>query len=228
VRVAMAVPLVVAAIAAPAQVVVGDWAARSVAENQPVKLAAFEGLGRTEAGAPLHIGGWYDERREEVRYGIAVPKLLSLLAFHDPDATVQGLDRARPEDRPPVNVVRVAFFTMVGIGTLMAVFGVALLVVWWRRRALPAGRWFLRIVVALGPLSVAALIAGWVTTEVGRQPWVVYGHMRTEQAVTGADGIPLGYAALVAIYLGLAAATVWLLRRLARTPLEVEAGDGSR
>jgi cytochrome bd ubiquinol oxidase subunit I len=141
---------------------------------------------------------------------------------------VQGLDRVPPEDRPPVNVVRMAFFTMVGIGTLMAVFGIALLVVWWRRRALPDGRWFLRLVAALGPLSAVALIAGWVTTEVGRQPWVVYEHMRTEEAVTGAGGIPLGYAALVAIYVGLAAATVWLLRRLARAPLEMEAGDGSR
>jgi cytochrome bd ubiquinol oxidase subunit I len=221
------VPLVVAAIAAPAQVVVGDWAAREVARNQPTKLAAFEGLGRTEESAPLHIGGWYDERRGEVRYGIAVPGLLSLLAFHDPDATVQGLDRVAPDDRPPVNVVRLAFATMVGIGTLMACFGVALLAFWWRRRALPDGRWFLRTVVALGPLSVVALIAGWVTTEVGRQPWVVYGQMRTEEAVTGADGIPLGYASLVVIYAALAAATVWLLRRLARAPLELEADDGA-
>jgi cytochrome d ubiquinol oxidase subunit I len=228
VRVAMAVPLVVAAIAAPAQVVVGDWAARSVAENQPVKLAAFEGLGRTEKGASIHIGGWFDEQRGEVRYGLEIPKLLSLLAFHDPNATVQGLDEVPSEDRPPVNVVRVAFFTMVGIGVLMAGFGVALMVIWWRRRALPEGRWFLRLVAALGPLSTVALIAGWVTTEVGRQPWVVYEHMRTEEAVTGAGGIPVGYAALVAIYLSLAAATVWLLRRLARAPLELEAGDGSR
>src|SRR5918999_930605 len=135
VRVAMAVPLVVAAIAAPAQVVVGDWAARSVAENQPTKLAAFEGLGRTEEGAPLHIGGWYDDERGEVRYGLELPKLLSLLAFHDPDATVQGLDRVPPDERPPVNVVRVSFATMVGIGTLMAIFGVGLLIFWWRRRA---------------------------------------------------------------------------------------------
>ena len=228
VRVAMAVPLVVAAIAAPAQVVVGDWAAREVAANQPTKLAAFEGLGHTEDGAPIHIGGWYDEERGVVRYGIAIPKLLSLLAYHDPDATVPGLDRVAPEDRPPVNVVRLAFATMVGIGTLMAAFGVALLVVWWRRRALPGGRWFLRTVVALGPLSVVALIAGWVTTEVGRQPWVVYGHMRTEEAVTGADGIPFGYAALVIVYAALAVATVWLLRRLARAPLEHGAGDGTR
>ena len=228
VRVAMAVPLVVAAITAPAQVVVGDWAARSVAEHQPTKLAAFEGLGRTERGAPIHIGGWFDEQRGEVRYGLRLPKLLSLLAAHDPDAVIQGLDRVDPEDRPPVNVVRLAFQTMVGIGTLMAIFGVGLLVLWWRRGTLPDGRWFLRAVAALGPLSVVALIAGWVTTEVGRQPWVVYGHMRTEDAVTRASAIPVGYAALVAIYLALALATAWLLRRLARTPLELEADDGAR
>ena len=226
VRVAMAVPLVMAAVVAPAQVLVGDWAAREVAEHQPTKLAAFEGLGRTQAGAPFHLGGWYDEETNEIRYGIAIPKMLSLLAFHDPNATVQGLDRVAPEDRPPVNVVRVAFFTMVGIGTVLAAFGVGLLVVWWRRRTLPSGRWFLRVVAALGPLSVVALIAGWVTTEVGRQPWVVYGRMRTEEAVTGAGGIPLGYAALVLIYVALAVATAWLLRRLARTPLEVP--DGPR
>src|SRR5215210_128434 len=121
VRVAMAVPLVVAAIAAPAQVLVGDWAARSVARQQPTKLAAFEGLGRTEKGAPLHVGGWYDDRRGEVRYGIRIPRALSLLAFHDPNATVKGLDTVPADDRPPVNIVRVSFFTMVGIGTLMAV-----------------------------------------------------------------------------------------------------------
>jgi cytochrome bd ubiquinol oxidase subunit I len=228
VRVAMAVPLMVAAIVAPAQVIVGDWAAREVAKNQPTKLAALEGLGHTQKGAPLHIGGWYDEARGEVRYGIAIPKLLSLLAFHDPNATVRGLDEVAPDDRPPVNVVRFSFATMVAIGTLMAFFGVALLILWWRRRALPGGRWFLRAVVALGPLSVVALIAGWVTTEVGRQPWVVYGHMRTEEAVTGAGGIPLGYATLVIIYAALAVATFWLLRRLARAPLTIEASDGAR
>ena len=227
VRVAMAVPLVVAAIAAPAQVVVGDWAAREVAKQQPTKLAAFEGLGRTERGAPIHIGGWYDEEPGEVRYGLKLPKLLSLLAFHDPNATVRGLEAVPPANRPPVNVVRLAFATMVGIGTLMTIFGVALLVAWRRRRALPEGRWFAWTVAALGPLSVVALVAGWVTTEVGRQPWIVYGLMRTEAAVTGAGGIPVGYVALAAVYLALAAVTAWLLRRLARAPLEVEAGDGS-
>jgi cytochrome d ubiquinol oxidase subunit I len=226
VRVAMAVPLAVAAITAPAQIVVGDWAAREVAEEQPTKLAAFEGLGKTERGAPLHVGGWYDADDGEVEYGLEIPRLLSLLAFHDPDAEVQGLDAVSADERPPVNVVRVAFATMVGIGTLMAAFGALFLWLWWRRRRLPDQRWFLLTVAALGPLSVVALIAGWVTTEVGRQPWVVYGLMRTEDAVTGADGVPIGYASLVVIYLGLGAALVWMLRRLARAP--VEGQDGAR
>ena len=111
----------------------------------------------------------------DIEYGIPVPKMLSLLAFHDPNATVQGLDAVPVEDRPPVNVVRVAFFTMVGIGTLLAAFGAWLVLFRWRRGRLPDGPWFHRAVAALGPLSVVALLSGWVTTEVGRQPWVVYG-----------------------------------------------------
>jgi cytochrome d ubiquinol oxidase subunit I len=225
-RAALAIPLAIAAIAAPAQVLVGDWAAREVAREQPTKLAAFEGLGPTTKGAPLHVGGWYDEKTGEVDHGVEIPRLLSLLAFHDPNATVKGLEEVPPADRPPVNVVRVAFATMVGIGTLMAAFGLAYLFLWRRHRRLPDARWFMWAVAALGPLSVVALIAGWVTTEVGRQPWVVYGLMRTEQAVTGAGGIVVGYATLVLVYAALGAATVWLLRRLARAPLEVKRGSG--
>jgi cytochrome d ubiquinol oxidase subunit I len=221
-RVALIVPLTVAALAAPVQIVVGDWAARSVAREQPAKLAAFEGLYKTEAGAPVHLGGWYDG--DEIRYGIPLPRLLSLLAFHDPDARVAGLEEVPADERPPVNVVRVAFQTMVGIGFLLAAIGALYLLVWLRRKQLPRSAWFYRAVVAAGPLSVVALIAGWVTTEVGRQPWVVYGHMRTEEAVTGASGIPVGYASLVLVYAGLLAATVWILRRLARAPVDVHPG----
>jgi cytochrome d ubiquinol oxidase subunit I len=226
VRVALALPLTIAAIAAPAQLIVGDWAGREVAREQPVKLASFEGLGKTEKGAALHIGGWYDAKTGEVRYGIGIPKLLSLLAFHDPNATVKGLDTVPQADRPPVNVVRVAYAGMVGIGTLMAAFAVAYFVLWRRRRRLPEERWFMWAVAALGPLSVVALISGWVITEVGRQPWVVYGFMRTEEAVTGAGGIVVGYATLVLVYAALAAATFWVLRRIGRAPLEVKDGSG--
>jgi cytochrome d ubiquinol oxidase subunit I len=219
-RTALVVPLAVAALAAPVQVAVGDWVARDVAETQPIKLAALEGVAHTEKGAPEHVLGWYDG--SGVRYGIKIPKLLSLLAYHHPNATVRGLDTVPADDRPPVNVVRFAFQTMVGIGTLLALIGVVYAFVWFRLRRLPRSKWFYRAVVAAGPLSVVALIAGWVTTEVGRQPWIVYGVMRTEDAVTGANGIPVGYATLALVYLGLAVAVAWLLRRLARAPFEEE------
>ncbi len=182
-RIALAVPLTVAALAAPVQIVVGDWIARRVAEDQPTKLAALEGLGPTTRGAAIHVLGWYEDG--EVRYGIKIPKLLSLLAEHDPNATIRGLEAVAPEDRPPVNIVRIAFQTMVGIGTFLAALGVLHLVTWFRRRRFVEARWFHWAVVAAGPLSVVALIAGWVATEVGRQPWVVYGVMRTSEAVTG-------------------------------------------
>jgi cytochrome d ubiquinol oxidase subunit I len=222
-RTALAIPLTIAALAAPVQVLVGDWAGRDVATYQPVKLAALEGVGRTVRGAPEHLAGWYTHG--EVKYGLGIPKLLSLLAFHDPNATVRGLDTVPAADRPPVNVVRYAFQTMVGIGTLLALLGVVYLFLRWRRRRRPASEafpdspWFYRAVVAAGPLSLVALISGWVTTEVGRQPWAVYGTMRTSQAVTGAGGIPVGYATLALVYAGVAVGVAWVLRRLAAAPL---------
>ncbi len=223
-RIALVVPLTVAALASPVQIVVGDWAAREVAREQPTKLAALEGLRETQDGAPVHLLGWYDG--EEVRYGIELPRLLSLLAFHDPGARVEGLEAVPANERPPVNVVRVAFQTMVGIGLALAAVSLVYLFARLRRRRLPRSPWFYRALVAAGPLSVVALIAGWITTEVGRQPWVVYGHMRTAEAITGAEGIPVGYVALVLVYTGLAVAVAWILRRLARAPIEVAAVPG--
>ena len=216
-RTALAIPLTIAAVASPAQGLVGDWAAREVASAQPTKLAALEGVPKTTRGASEHLFGWYADGR--VKYGLRIPKLLSFLAYHDPNARVQGLDAVPPDRRPPVNVVRVAFQLMVGIGTLLALLGVVYLAVRVRRRRLPESRWFYRALTLAGPLSLVALIAGWVTTEVGRQPWVVYEVMLTRQAVTGASGIPVGYATLVAVYLLLAGAVVWVLRQLARAPL---------
>jgi cytochrome bd ubiquinol oxidase subunit I len=221
-RIGLVVGLTFAALAAPAQLLVGDWSARTVAENQPTKLAILEGLGPTEDGAPLHIFGIYEDG--DVKGGIEFPKLLSLLAYHDPDARVQGLDAVAPNDLPSdtgINIVRLSFQAMVFIGTGLAALSVFYLWIWWRRRRLPHSPWFYRALVAAGPLSVVALIAGWVTTEVGRQPWIVYEVMRTQEAVTGADGIPVGYGALVVVYLGLTAIAAVMLRRLARKPLEV-------
>jgi cytochrome d ubiquinol oxidase subunit I len=217
-RTALAIPLTVAALASPVQVLLGDWNARDVATLQPTKLAAFEGLAQTTRRAPIHILGWY-EPDGRIVWGIEIPRLLSALAHHDPNAVVQGLDAVPPADRPPVNGVRIAFQTMVGIGTFLALLGVLFLLVCWRRGRLPDSKWFYRAVALAGPLSLVALVAGWTTTELGRQPWVVYGVMRTSQAVTGAGGIPVGYATLAVVYLGVYLGLAWVLRRLARAPL---------
>jgi cytochrome bd ubiquinol oxidase subunit I len=221
-RTGLVVALSFAALAAPVQVLVGDWAARTVTENQPVKLAAFEGLPQTMKGAPFTIGGWYDADANELNGGIEIPKLLSLLATHNPNGTVQGLDTVPRDDRPPVNIVRYAFHTMVAIGTGLALLGAVFVLVWWRKRRLPRSVWFYRAVMVSGPLALVALIAGWVTTEVGRQPWIVYETMRVSDAVTSNDGLELGFAVLVLVYLGLAGAVAWLLRRLAAQPPERE------
>ncbi|HEX2233853.1 MAG TPA: cytochrome ubiquinol oxidase subunit I [Thermoleophilaceae bacterium] len=224
-RAGLVVPLAFLCLAAPAQVVVGDWAARTVAESQPTKLAAMEGLHQTTEGADLTVGGLYLDG--EVRGGVAIPDLLSLLAFHDPGARVEGLDQVPPDERPPVGWVRNSFQLMVGIGTLLALLGLWFLWARWRRGALPRTPWFYRLVVVAGPASIVALIAGWIVTEVGRQPWIVYELMRVEEAVTGAEGIPIGYATLVAVYIGLYSVALYMLRRLARTPPEAEAQPGS-
>jgi cytochrome d ubiquinol oxidase subunit I len=220
-RTALAVPLAAASVAAPLQVLVGDWAARDVATEEPIKLAALEGLAQTTAGAPEHLLGFYTDG--QVRYGIEIPRLLSLLAFHSPDAVVRGLDSVPAADQPPINVVRFAFQTMVGIGTLLALLAVVFLVVRWRRGRLPNSRRFYQVLVVAGPLAYIALVAGWVTTEVGRQPWVVYGVMRTEEAVTGATGIPVSYGVLAGAYALLAAGVCWTLRRLAKAPMPTRA-----
>jgi cytochrome d ubiquinol oxidase subunit I len=223
-RTALAIPLTVAALAAPVQVLVGDWAGREVATYQPTKLATIEGLGPTTRGADEHILGWYTDGK--VKFGISIPHGLSLLAFHRWNATVQGLDAVPPNDRPPVNLERYAFQTMVGMGTLMAILGVVFLYVRVRRKRLPESVWFYRAVVLAGPAALVALIAGWMTTEIGRQPWVVYHVMRTSQAVTGAGALPVGYATLALTYVGVAIAVVWILRRLSRAGQRrpVEAG----
>jgi cytochrome bd ubiquinol oxidase subunit I len=221
-RVALIVALSFASLAAPVQLFVGDFAARTVAEHQPLKLAILEGLPETESGAPLHIFGIYEDG--EVKGGIKFPKLLSLLAHHDPNATVEGMDTAPPNGLPTntgINIVRLSFQAMVFIGSGLAALAVWFLWFAWRRGRLPRTRWFMRAVVVAGPLAVVALICGWVTTEVGRQPWIVYEVMRTEQAVTGADGIPVGYGTLVIVYLALAVIAGVMLRRLARRPMEV-------
>src|SRR6202044_3387618 len=137
--------------------------------------------------------------------------------------TVGGLESVPASQRPPVNVVHWSFQIMVGIGTLLALLAVVYLGIWIWKKRMPESIWFYRALIFAGPLAVVALIAGWVVTEVGRQPWVVYRVMPTAAAVTGAHGIPVGYGALAAAYLIVACGLAWVLRRLAGKPLDVPA-----
>ena len=216
VRRGMALGLAMGAICAPLQAVSGDWAARVVAQTQPVKFAALEGQFKSEARAPLRIGGLPDSETETTRYAIEIPGGLSWLAFKDPDHVVPGLDRVPKEDRPPVAVVHLAFQCMIGVGmyllALAAWTGGSLAI----RRKLPTGRPFLWMVVAAGPLAAIGLEAGWVVTEVGRQPWIVQSVMRTREAVTDAPGLGWSLALSIAIYTVLIAGTLVALRHLAR------------
>lgn len=215
--VGFALPFAFAAALTPIQIGVGDWAARFLADYQPTKLAALEALYETQAGAPLTIGGIVVDG--EVRYGIEIPRGLSLLAEHDPDAVIMGLDQVPEDEHPPVAVVRTAFQVMVAIGTALLGLAAWFSVTWWRHRRPPASRWFYRAAVAAGFAAAVAVEAGWVTTEVGRQPWIVWDIMRVSEAVTEAPNIRYGYYALLAFYPVLTLATVFVLRRLARTPL---------
>ena len=213
---ALMLALSVGAPTAVVQPLSGDLSARVVAETQPVKLAALEGQWETERGAPLRIGGWPDASREETRWALEIPRGLSLLAFHDPNAEVRGLRSVPPEDRPPVRIVHVGFQTMVGLGSAMAL--VALWAAWvaWRRRDLSADRRLLRALVIVAPFGFLATEAGWVVTEVGRQPWVVQGFMRTAHAVTPMPGLVVPMVTFTALYVGLGIVVVALVASLVR------------
>jgi cytochrome d ubiquinol oxidase subunit I len=213
---ALTIALLVGAPAAVLQPLSGDLSARIVATTQPMKLAALEGQWATERGAPLRVGGWPDAAREETRWALEIPYGLSLLAFHDPYAEVKGLRTVVPADRPPVAAVHLAFQAMVGLGSGMAL--VALWAAWsaWRRRPLASQRMLLRALVLVAPFGFLATECGWIVTEVGRQPWVVQGLMRTSAAVTPMPGLVVPMAVFTLLYLGLGAVVVALITSLVR------------
>ena len=226
-RRALGIALVVGVPAALLQPLSGDISARYVAKWQPAKLAAMEGHFVTERGASLSIGGIPDEETRTTQWAIRIPRALSLLAFHDPDAEVKGLDAFPESDWPPVLIVHLAFQVMVGLGTAMAVVSLWAVLIRWRRRELSAERNFLRAVVAVAPMGFVAIEAGWVVTEVGRQPWIVYNLFRTADAVTPMPGLVYPFALFTVIYIFLALVVVWLLYRQivhSPTPAELDVG----
>ncbi|HYL20674.1 MAG TPA: cytochrome ubiquinol oxidase subunit I [Gemmatimonadales bacterium] len=218
-RRALEIALLVGAPAAVLQPISGDLSARHLAVHQPVKLAAAEAVFRTQAGAPLTLGGWPDVAARETRFAIEIPYVLSLLAFHDPHALVKGLDAAPPEDWPNVPAVHFSFQVMVALGTYLAL--VSFWVGWlaWRRRDLAHNRWLMRAIALATPFGFIAVEAGWMVTELGRQPWVVYGVLRTADAVTPMPGLVVPFLTFTLLYWFLGVIVVWLLyRQILRSP----------
>ncbi|MEN8821319.1 MAG: cytochrome ubiquinol oxidase subunit I, partial [Abyssibacter sp.] len=196
-RMTLRLAVITAAILAPLQIVAGDFHGLNTLEHQPMKVAAMEGHWETDAGVPLLLFAWPDDEAETNHFEVGIPRLASLILTHDPDGVVQGLTEVPAEDRPPVAPVFFSFRVMVGIGLLfllLAYVGVWLL---WRRR-LYVQRSYLRALIAASPLGFFAVIAGWLTTEIGRQPWVVAGLMRTADS-----GSPTVQASEVATSLAL-------------------------
>jgi cytochrome d ubiquinol oxidase subunit I len=214
-RLGFVVPFVFATVAALSQPFVGHLLGWGLGDRQPAKLAAFELAETTESPSPLRIGGWYDDG--EVRGTIDIPVLGSLLAQNSPDKAVRGLDTIPEEDHPPVNIAHWAFQSMVGIGTLLAGAVSLFWLARWRGRDLLRNRWFLRFAAVGGPLAVLALEAGWIATEVGRQPWVVYGILRTEDAAGNHSGsLWWLLGTTVVVYSAMTAGAVVVLRSMAR------------
>jgi cytochrome d ubiquinol oxidase subunit I len=215
-RLALGISLSLGAPAAILQPLSGDVSARSVAVHQPAKLAALEAHFETQRGAPFHIGGWPDVDERETRWAIRIPRALSLLAFHDPNAEVKGLDTVPRDEWPPVAIVHIAFQIMVALGTIMALVSVWALWRWWRGRAIDAvvdDRRLLRALALVTPMGFLAIEAGWTVTEVGRQPWVIHGVLRTADAVTPMPGLVVPFLIFTLLYVLLGAIVVYLLRQ---------------
>ncbi len=214
-RLGLLIPLTVACIAAPIQFGVGDAAARAIAKDQPIKFAAMECVQKTSTDVTEYLFGRCTS--SGVRGGIGIPGFDSFLVGWSTNTQVIGLDSVPPEDRPPADtLLHWSFDTMVGIGTLLIGLGVWLGIGWWRKRDFPKSRWFLRSVAVSGVASVVALECGWIVTEVGRQPWIVYNVMRTSDAVTKASGIWITFGIVVGVYAVLGATLVIVLRAMSR------------
>ncbi len=223
-RLGFMIPFAVAAIATPLQIGMGDIAARAVYHDQPAKFAAMELVQRTGPDTPVTLGGVLVDGR--VVGGLVIPGLGSLLAGFNTDTVVQGLDSIPAADQPPVDIVHLAWDTMLSAGFALLALAAWFGLTWLRRRDLPTSRWFYRFAAAAGVAAVVALEAGWVVTEVGRQPWVVYGLLRTTDAVTHAPGTLVSFLVVMVVYVVLGAATLIVLRAMSRQGAEDAAGAG--
>jgi cytochrome d ubiquinol oxidase subunit I len=212
-EVAIGIALLVGCTAVLLQSLSGDALARMVAAKQPMKLASLEGQFQTETGAPFRIGGLPFPDKRETKYAIEIPYGLSLLSFHNPRALIKGLDQEPESDWPNVRMVHISFQIMVGCGSLLSLF--SLLTGWltWKRPPLSNHKSFLKALVLVSPLGFIALEAGWMVTELGRQPWIIYHLMRTKDAVTSMPNVTVTLLAMTALYVVLGIIVVWLLSR---------------
>ncbi len=214
-RLGLLIPLTVAAILTPIQFMVGDTAARAIANDQPVKFAGMECVQTTHRDVTEYLGGRCTS--SGVKGGIAIPGLDSFLVGFSTNTKVTGLDSVPPSDRPPADtLLHLSFDAMVGICSALILLGLWLGVVWWRKRDIPRSRWFLRATAVSGAAAILALECGWIVTEVGRQPWIVYQLMRTKDAVTGASGVWISLSIVLVLYTLIGIATIVVLRAMAR------------
>jgi cytochrome bd ubiquinol oxidase subunit I len=214
-RLGLLIPLTIACIATPVQLLVGDTAAREVADHQPAKFAAMECIQDTGGHQTEYLGGICTS--DGVKAAIPIPDLDSLLVGFSPDTKVTGLNDIPNDERPPANTfLHLAFDLMVGIGSALLLLGLWLLWSFWKKRDIPQTPWFLKAVAVSGVGAIAALWSGWIVTEVGRQPWIVYGYMKTSEAVTSANGLWAAFIFTLLLYATIGTIAILVLRRMSR------------
>lgn len=210
---AFRIAAVFACVAALLQPLSGDISAKNVAKLQPSKLAAMESVFHTEKGAPLIIGGIPDEQSQTVNYAIRLPKLLSYLAYGKFDATVKGMDSLPADERPPVSITHFSFQLMVALGMFMALIAILYFIIILKKKSWQKKKWLLKLFVVATPMGFLAVEAGWTVTEVGRQPWIIYGVMKTADAVTPMPGIVYSFYIFTCVYISLACIVAFMLYR---------------
>ena len=227
-RVMFGMAMIMAIFVSPMQLLFGDQHGLNTVKHQPAKVAAIEGLWETRTGAPLVLFGWPDQEEETTKYAIEIPKMSSLILTHSFNGEVKGLKEWPAEDRPPAALVFWAFRLMVGLGMLMIATGVIAIVLYFRKRLFDT-RWFQYWCMVLKPAGFAAVLAGWFVTEVGRQPWIVHGLMRTQEATSPVIGtsIAISLAAFIIVYVFVfGAGSYYILRLIGKGPEDAEAAYG--
>ena len=228
-RIMLGMAMIMAVFVAPMQLIIGDMHGLNTFEHQPTKVSAMEGLWESQRGAPLLLFGWPDQEAEVTRYALEIPKLSSLILTHDLNGEVRGLKEWPADERPPVAIVFWSFRVMVGLGVLMILTGLTGAVLHLRKKLFET-RWFHVWCMLLTPAGFMAVLAGWVVTEVGRQPFIIQGVMRTSEAVSPVAAAPLTVSllAFITTYTFIfGAGTYYILRLIAKGPQDSQQAYGN-